>query len=73
MKNLNLSSWENLDAFNPETLTAQAIGWVDMTTGSIPSPVYLGVTYARTSDYARREGNMAYSRDDGNPLFQQAE
>ena len=73
MKNFNLSAWENTSLFKPETKIAQALGWLDPITGSIPPSIHLGVTYARTPDYERRSGNMAYSRDDGNPLFHQAE
>ena len=38
----------------------------------MPPPVPIGATYARNEDYGL-PGDMAYLRDQGSPLFQQAE
>ena len=55
----------------PETLTAQALGWVDPTTRSIVPPIYPSVTYERASDGAY-PGGHTYTRDQ-NPTYDQVE
>jgi cystathionine gamma-synthase len=51
----------------PETLAAQALGFVDPATGSVVPPVHPSTTYARDADY-RLIGGRLYSRAD-NPNY----
>ncbi|MFC0861844.1 trans-sulfuration enzyme family protein [Sphaerimonospora cavernae] len=62
------SSQEN----RPETRIAQGDGWRCPTTGAIPPPISLGVTFARDGDYEAPAG-LAYLRDQGSPGYEQAE
>ena len=55
----------------PETLAAQALGWVDPVTKAIVPPVHLSSTYVRDEDNQYRSGR-GYIRAD-NPSFDQAE
>jgi cystathionine gamma-synthase len=55
----------------PETLAAQALGWVDAETKAIVPPLHPATTYLRDPDNAYRSGR-SYSRDD-NPSYDQAE
>jgi cystathionine gamma-synthase len=55
----------------PETLAAQALGWVEPTTKAIVPPVHLSSTYIRDEDNQYRSGR-GYIRAD-NPSFDQAE
>jgi cystathionine gamma-synthase len=55
----------------PETLAAQALGWIDPTTKAIVPPVHLSSTYVRDEDNQYRSGR-GYIRAD-NPSFDQAE
>ena len=55
----------------PETLAAQAMGWVDATTKAIVPPLHLSSTYIRDEDNQYRSGR-GYIRAD-NPSFDQAE
>ncbi|KAA2252715.1 PLP-dependent transferase [Solihabitans fulvus] len=58
--------------YRRETVAAQADGWRCAVTGAVPPPITIGATYARTGDYALPAG-MAYLRDQGSPLVEQAE
>jgi cystathionine gamma-synthase len=55
----------------PETLAAQALGWVDPATKAIVPPVHFSSTYVRDEDNQYRSGR-GYIRAD-NPSFDQAE
>jgi len=55
----------------PETLAAQALGWVDERTRAISPPLHLSSTYVRDPDNQYRSGR-GYIRAD-NPSFDQAE
>jgi cystathionine gamma-synthase len=59
------------DEFAPETLTAQALGWVDEQTRAITPPIHMSSTYLRDADNQYRSGRV-YMRDN-NPTFDQAE
>src|SRR5690554_7908029 len=59
------------DEFAPETLTAQALGWVDEQTRAITPPIHVSSTYLRDPDNEYRSGRV-YQRDN-NPTFDQAE
>jgi cystathionine gamma-synthase len=56
---------------SPETLCAQAMGWIDETTKGIVQPVHLSTTYLRDEDNEYRSGR-SYVRED-NPTWDQAE
>ena len=55
----------------PESLAAQALGWVDATTRAISPPIHASTTFVRDADNQYRSGR-AYARAD-NPAFDQAE
>src|SRR5690554_208118 len=55
----------------PETITAQALGWVDEQTRAITPPIHMSSTYLRDPDNEYRTGRV-YMRDN-NPTFDQAE
>jgi cystathionine gamma-synthase len=55
----------------PETLAAQALGWIDEQTKALIPPIHLATTYLRDADNQYRSGR-AYSRAD-NPSYDQAE
>ncbi|MGH8673877.1 MAG: hypothetical protein ACREVG_06165, partial [Burkholderiales bacterium] len=55
----------------PETLAAQALGWIDPTTRAIAPPLHLSSTFVRDEDNQYRSGR-GYIRAD-NPSFDQAE
>jgi cystathionine gamma-synthase len=55
----------------PESLAAQAMGWVDETTRAISPPIHTSSTYLRDPDNQYRS-KRAYARAD-NPAFDQAE
>src|SRR5690606_41721421 len=59
------------DEFTPDTLTAQALGWVDQLTRAIIPPLRMSSTYLRDADNQYRSGRV-YMRDN-NPTFDQAE
>src|SRR5579883_3668379 len=59
------------DQLRPETLAAQALGWVDETTKAVIPPLHLATTYLRDPDNQYRSGR-AYSRAD-NPTYDQPE
>ncbi len=56
---------------HPETLVAQALGWVDDATRAITPPIHVSSTYLRDPDNQYRSGRV-YARAD-NPAFDQAE
>jgi cystathionine gamma-synthase len=55
----------------PETIAAQALGWVDDATRAIAPPIHTATTYLRDPDNQYRSGRI-YARDQ-NPTFDQAE
>jgi len=55
----------------PQTIAAQAMGWVDETTKAIVAPIHPSTTYIRDPDNQYRNGRI-YARAD-NPTFDQAE
>lgn len=55
----------------PETIAAQALGWIDETTKAVSPPIHMSTTYIRDADNQYRNGRV-YARDD-NPSFDQAE
>lgn len=57
--------------FKPESIAAQALGWVDETTRAITPPIHVSSTYLRDPDNQYRSGRI-YARAD-NPAFDQAE
>src|SRR5262249_39004591 len=62
---------EHLDDLHSESLTAQALGWVDETTRAIAPPVHASSTFLRNPDNSFHDGRV-YMRDH-NPAFEQAE
>ena len=55
----------------PETISAQALGWIDEPTRAITPPIHVSSTYLRDPDNQYRSGRV-YARAD-NPAFDQAE
>ncbi len=55
----------------PESIAAQALGWVDEATRAITPPIHVSSTYLRDPDNQYRSGRV-YARAD-NPAFDQAE
>ena len=55
----------------PETIAAQALGWIDETTRAVTPPIHVSTTYLRDPDNQYRTGRI-YARAD-NPAFDQAE
>jgi cystathionine gamma-synthase len=55
----------------PETISAQALGWIDERTRAITPPIHVSSTYLRDPDNQYRSGRI-YARAD-NPAFDQAE
>ncbi|HEU5297297.1 MAG TPA: PLP-dependent aspartate aminotransferase family protein [Burkholderiaceae bacterium] len=55
----------------PESLAAQALGWVDDKTRAISPPIHASTTFVRDADNQYRSGR-SYARAD-NPAFDQAE
>ena len=55
----------------PDTLAAQALGWVDEKTRAISPPIHASTTFVRDPDNQYRSGRI-YARAD-NPAFDQAE
>ncbi len=56
---------------HPESIVAQALGWVDEATRAITPPIHVSSTYLRDPDNQYRSGRV-YARAD-NPAFDQAE
>ncbi len=55
----------------PESIAAQALGWVDEKTRAIAPPIHTSTTFIRDADNQYRSGR-GYARDQ-NPTFDQAE
>ena len=55
----------------PESIAAQALGWIDEATRAITPPIHVSSTYLRDDDNQYRSGRV-YARAD-NPAFDQAE
>ena len=55
----------------PESISAQALGWIDEATRAITPPIHVSSTYLRDADNQYRTGRI-YARAD-NPAFDQAE
>ena len=58
-------------AFSPESLAAQALGWIEPTTRAIVPPIHVASTFLRDEDNQFRSGRV-YARAD-NPTFDQVE
>ena len=56
---------------HPDTILAQALGWVDEHTRAVTPPIHVSTTYLRDVDNQYRSGRV-YARAD-NPAFDQAE
>ena len=56
---------------HPDTLLAQALGWIDESTRAVTPPIHVSSTYLRDADNQYRTGRV-YARAD-NPAFDQAE
>ena len=56
---------------HPESIAAQALGWIDETTRAINPPIHVSSTFIRDDDNQYRSGRV-YMRDQ-NPAFDQAE
>ena len=56
---------------HPESIAAQALGWIDEATRAISPPIHTSSTYLRDADNQYRSGRV-YARAD-NPAFDQAE
>jgi cystathionine gamma-synthase len=59
------------DDFQPESLTAQGLGWVDEATRAISPPIHFSSTFLRDADNGYSSGRM-YARDQ-NAAFDQPE
>jgi cystathionine gamma-synthase len=60
-----------MDGWQPESISAQALGWIDEATRAITPPIHVSSTYLRDADNQYRSGRV-YARAD-NPAFDQAE
>ena len=56
---------------HPQTISAQALGWIDAQTRAVTPPIHVSTTYLRDADNQYRSGRV-YARAD-NPAFDQAE
>jgi cystathionine gamma-synthase len=61
----------NPEQVQPESIAAQALGWIDDKTRAITPPIHVSTTYLRDPDNQYRSGRV-YARAD-NPAFDQAE
>ena len=61
----------NMERWSPESISAQALGWIDEHTRAITPPIHVSSTYLRDPDNQYRSGRV-YARAD-NPAFDQAE
>ncbi|HLY07269.1 MAG TPA: PLP-dependent aspartate aminotransferase family protein [Rhizomicrobium sp.] len=59
------------NAHSPETLAAQALGWIDEDSGAVVPPLHLSTTFERAPDNSFPSGR-SYARADS-PAFNQAE
>ena len=60
-----------MNNWSPDSIAAQALGWVDEQTRAITPPIHVSSTYLRDPDNQYRSGRV-YARAD-NPAFDQAE
>ncbi len=58
-------------SLHPDSIAAQALGWIDEATRAITPPIHVSSTYLRDPDNQYRSGRV-YARAD-NPAFDQAE
>ncbi len=58
-------------AIKPESIAAQALGWIDEKTKGVVEPIYTSTTFIRDPDNQYRTGRV-YGRDQ-NPTYDQAE
>lgn len=56
---------------HPESIVAQALGWIDETTRAVAPPIHMSSTFLRDADNGYSSGRV-YMRDQ-NPAFDQAE
>jgi cystathionine gamma-synthase len=61
----------DIDRLQPDSIAAQALGWIDEATRAITPPIHVSSTYLRDPDNQYRSGRV-YARAD-NPAFDQAE
>jgi cystathionine gamma-synthase len=61
----------NSDKLQPDSIAAQALGWIDAATRAITPPIHVSSTFLRDPDNAYRSGRV-YARAD-NPAFDQVE
>jgi len=61
----------SIDDTHPESIAAQALGWIDETTRAINPPIHVSSTFLRDEDNGYSSGRV-YMRDQ-NPAFDQAE
>jgi cystathionine gamma-synthase len=59
------------ERWRPESLAAQALGWIDETTKAVIPPIHLATTFIRDADNQYRTGR-SYGRAD-NPTYDQPE
>jgi len=59
------------DTLRPDSIAAQALGWIDDATRAITPPIHVSSTYLRDADNGYTSGRI-YARDN-NPAFDQAE
>src|SRR3569833_395127 len=57
--------------WRPESLAAQALGWIDSKTGAVSPPIHMSSTFLRDPDNQYRTGHV-YIRDD-TPAFEQVQ
>jgi cystathionine gamma-synthase len=62
---------EKIIAYSPETLAAQALGWIDGDTRAVVPPLHLSTTFERNPDNSFVQ-DRSYARADS-PAFRQAE
>lgn len=60
-----------IDETHPESIAAQALGWIDESTRAINPPIHVSSTFLRDADNQYRSGRV-YMRDQ-NPAFDHAE
>ena len=61
----------NAKQAHPDSIAAQALGWIDEATRAVTPPIHVSSTYLRDADNQYRSGRI-YARAD-NPAFDQAE
>jgi cystathionine gamma-synthase len=61
----------NPKPLHPDSIAAQALGWIDEATRAVVPPIHVSTTYLRDPDNGYRSGRI-YARAD-NPAFDQAE